>query len=263
MQIGESGFGRLDRPLELVIQIFHEGGGGGRHIGAVVHHHQQRQVLRVLGLAVGAFPHGGGRGPGAVWRAAGALHAGVHIAFVVDANVQNLLAALGRARERLEAHVRGAAVAGQCHRHHVAAAAFVLAAHAGEHRRGIGQKRMEYRHLGAGEPVVADRAHARDAAGRRRHHHVRADAAQRVAHDQFGVAALAARQSGREQVFQVADLVVDARGLDVFQRARRAGLDAGGGTVAHIAFDHVGRNTVVGDAAVGAADGTQEAVDAL
>ncbi len=54
---------------------------------------------------------------------------------------------------------------------------------------------MEHRHLGPGQAVVADRAHARDAARRRRQHGVGADAPQRVAHDQFGVAALAAGEA--------------------------------------------------------------------
>ena len=212
---------------------------------------------------MGALAHGRGRGPGAIRRAARTLHAGVHITFVVDADVEDLLAALGRARKRLEAHVRSAAVARQRHGHHVAAAALVEAAHPGQHRGGVGQKRMKYRHLGAGEAVVADRAHARDAAGRCRHHHVRADAPQGVAHDQFCVAALAARQSGCEQVLEIADFIVDARSPDVFQRAGGAGFHAGRVAVAHIALDHVGRNAVVDDAAVGAAHGAQQAIDAL
>ena len=116
VQVGEAGPGREDGAIELVVEVLHESGGGGRHIVAVVHHHQQRQILRVLGLAVGAFANRGGRGPGPIWGAARSLHAGVHIAFVVDADIEDFLAALGRAGERLEAHVGSAAITGQCHR---------------------------------------------------------------------------------------------------------------------------------------------------
>ena len=122
---------------------------------------------------------------------------------------------------------------------------------------------MKDRNLGAREAVVADRTHARHAARRRRQHGVRTDATHRVAHQQFGVAALAAGKPGCEQILPVADLVIDARGRHVTQRPGRTGRHAGRRAVAHIAFGDASVRCIACDAGISATYGAEQTIDAF
>ena len=71
-------------------------------------------------------------------------------------------------------------------------------------------------------------------------------------------------EPGHEQVLELAHFVVDARGRDVAQRAGRAGLARTPGSPPHRShLTTLAGALVVDDAAVGAADGAQQAVDAL
>ena len=83
----------------------------GGDVGHAVRGHDLGEVLLARGLA-------GGRRAGAreVRRRRGLLRAGVHVALVVEADVEEVLVALGRRRQALEADVVGAAVAGE-HEH--------------------------------------------------------------------------------------------------------------------------------------------------
>src|SRR5579863_10588 len=121
---------------------------------------------------------------------------------------------------------------------------------------------MKDRDLGAGETIVADRAHARHTARWRRQHRVGADAAHCVAHQEFGVAALAAGEARREHVLPIADLIVDARRRDVTQRPGRTYRHAGWRSVAHIAFGDPPIDRIGGDACISTAHCAKQAIDA-
>ena len=95
----------------------HEVGRVGRRglgdVRRVMRDDDRRQVLAVLLLARIDLAGRRGRGVGALRRGAGTLDAGVHVRFVVVADVEHLVPALEGAGERLQANVVGAAVAAE------------------------------------------------------------------------------------------------------------------------------------------------------
>ena len=137
----------------------------------------------------------GGRRPGPVGRRGAALDARVHVGFVVVADVDEVLVSLHGARERLEADVEGAAVAGpgDDRRFRVA-----LHVQGGPHAAGRGPARLEggvddgdlqrRRRVGPGDDGPA--------AGRHDHHHLLAEGLQHKPHGDGGAAARAADVAG-------------------------------------------------------------------
>ena len=87
--------------------------GGLGDVGDVVGDGDPRQVLPLLRLAERRGAGRAGRRRGVVRGGAGALDPRVHVRLVVVADEDRLMAALERARERLEADVVGAAVAAE------------------------------------------------------------------------------------------------------------------------------------------------------
>ena len=97
---------------DLVFEVAQVGDGRRGHVGNLVRHGDGRHELALTEGVAGlrADRHGGRR---ARRRRGGrtALHAGVHVAAVVVADVEHVVIALEHAREAAEADVGGAAVA--------------------------------------------------------------------------------------------------------------------------------------------------------
>ena len=87
------------------------GDGGGRDIGDVVGHRDGGRFLPVPNTLPGAVANGRRRGRAGRWRRRrGALHAGVHIGFVVVADVEHVIVALEHAGEAAEPDIGRAAI---------------------------------------------------------------------------------------------------------------------------------------------------------
>ena len=81
-----------DGLLDLVVEVERVGRGGRGHVVDAVGGHDGRHVLLLLQLAL----EGRVGGDGSLGSGARALHAGVHVALVVVAHEQEVVAALGR-----------------------------------------------------------------------------------------------------------------------------------------------------------------------
>ena len=133
---------RLDH---LALEVVQVGDGRGRDIGNAVRDRDLRHALagaeHVAGLGTDRRRGRGARGRR---RRRGALHAGVHVAFVVVADVEHVIVALEHAGQAAEADIGRAAVAALRDGAHLGAA---LDAHrrrnAGGDRRGIAEQRMQ------------------------------------------------------------------------------------------------------------------------
>ena len=137
---------------------------------------------------------GRGGGPGPRRRRRGPLDPGVHVRLVVVADVDDVLVALRRPRQRLDADVEGAAVARPGHHRGVLALDVLGRLDArGGHRRGL-EGGVEHGDLQGvhREGPVDDRP----AAGGDHHHRVGAQRLQGEAHGQRPAAALAAQVPG-------------------------------------------------------------------
>ena len=100
------------RLFDLGLQIVQIGHGGGGDIGDFMRHGDQRHVLALaeLGAGFGAKWLRGGRARGGR-RGRRPLHPGVHVAFVVVADVKHIIVALEHAGKAAKADVGGAAIA--------------------------------------------------------------------------------------------------------------------------------------------------------
>ncbi len=119
------------------------------HVGNAVRHGDLGQILALTEHVAGFRTHRhGGCSARRRWRGAGALHAGIHIGFVVVADVQHIVVAFEHAGQAAEADVGGTAVAALCHHPHIG---FPLHLHrrrdTGGHRRRVAEQRMDPRHL--------------------------------------------------------------------------------------------------------------------
>src|ERR1022692_607693 len=94
--------------LDLAEQVGQETDTRGGRVRHVVCRHDLDEVLLARGLA-----RGGRAGARQMRRRGGLLRPGVHVAFVVEAEVDEVLVALGCGRQALEADVVGAAIAGE------------------------------------------------------------------------------------------------------------------------------------------------------
>jgi len=114
--------------LGIVLQVAE---GGGRHIGNIVHGHHHGHIFRAGFFPPAAFTHLRGTGVSPQGRTATALYTGVHVAFVIVADVDQLLVAFRRPAQRLESNVHGTAVAGITHHRRLLAGLLVGASESG------------------------------------------------------------------------------------------------------------------------------------
>src|SRR5574337_1275380 len=146
------------RLLDLALQVREVGHARGGDIGHAVRGHDLRQVLLARGLA-----RRGRAGVGEVRRRRRLLRTGVHVAFVVEAAVDDVLVALGRRRQALDADVVGAAVAGEDDHVRLPAALRIERTPQSRRRRGGGFERgLVHRHAQRTHGLrPADHRHAR------------------------------------------------------------------------------------------------------
>ena len=128
-------------------------------------------MMRGRSLGFSRLPGPRGGGPRARGREPAALRAGVHVRLVVVAQVDEVVVALGRAGERLDADVAGAAVARHReHRHLVVAPGRAQpGGEAGGRGRGRRERDVDPRDLDRRGRIHA--AEHREAARRHRHDH--------------------------------------------------------------------------------------------
>ena len=178
-------------------------------VGNAVRGHDLEHVLLLRQAAAHVRPGRRGGGLGAERRERAFLDARVHVRLVVVADVQHVIVAVDGARQRLDADVGGAAVAGEAH-HRAIVGLLALRAQAGldagEHA-GRGRERRDHRVVGEAElrEVEADGAHA---TRRQRAHRVRPQNLERRAHGQRPAA------SGARLVAEEELVVSDVLGID-------------------------------------------------
>ena len=148
-----------------------------------------------------AVDNGGGGGPGPLRGGAAALVTGIHIALVIIADVNNLVAALGSAGQALHTGVHGGAVA--CKGHHIdlAADALIVQLDAGQHGGDIIQQGEEHGALGTGLLVPAHNADTAHASGRHCENGVGAHDLHAGAQGQLNIAAHTGRDARRDLIF--------------------------------------------------------------
>ena len=173
------------------------GNGGGGGVGHVMRHHDLHQILVVHGLARGR--RGGG---GRKRRGAAALNAGIHIGLVVIADIEDVLVALHRAAERLQADIHGAAVTGD-HNHLGVIVALVPEAvgNAGGDRSGVFEIALNTGHRDGGLGTRA--GELRRASGRNHQNGVVAQNIKNIAENHIDHAALAGADAGRDRAFRL------------------------------------------------------------
>ena len=133
---------RLD---DLALEIVQVGDGRGRDIGNAVSDGDFRHALAGAEDVAGLLAHGRrGRGARGRRRRRGALHAGVHIGFVVVTNVEHVIVALEHAGQAAETDIGGAAVAALRDGAHLGPPFHPHGGgNAGGDRRGIAEQRMQ------------------------------------------------------------------------------------------------------------------------
>jgi hypothetical protein len=133
---------RLD---DLALQVVEVGDRCSRDIGNAVGHRDLRHALAGAEHVAGLRSHrrrGGGAGGGR--RRRRALHTGIHVGFVIVADVEHIIVALEHSRETAEADVRRSTVAALRNGSHFGVS---LDAHrcrnAGGNRGGVAEQRMQ------------------------------------------------------------------------------------------------------------------------
>src|SRR5699024_8644537 len=206
MQIGEAVLGGSQALLHLADEVGHVGGGGGGAVGYAVHREYEGHVFLRLLLAGELAAQRGGGGARALGGGGAALIARVHIALVVVADVEDVLAALRRAGQALEAAVGAGAVAGHGDYVHVLAPhALVHVRDAGEEGGGVVKQGDVDGDLHAAVKVPADDAAAGHAAGGHADDGVFTGDLQYAAQHQLAAAALAGGNAGGDHVRAVSE----------------------------------------------------------
>ena len=201
MQIGKAALAGVQSLLDLGDEIGHVRRARRGAVFHIVHRHDERHILLLLLLAVDGRTRGRGGGAGAEGCGGRALIAGVHIALVVIADIEHLRAALGSAREALEAAVSRGAVARDGDDIDVRSAlALVHLAHAGHEGRGVVEQRDVNRSGAAVGEVPAVDARAGHAAGRHGEDAVSARNLHDTAENQLAAAALTRGGAGRHDI---------------------------------------------------------------
>ena len=94
--------------------IFHVAQGGGGHVGHRMQSHNQGQILGQRSVCLfGPLPTGVVAVAAPSGVSAASLVTGIHVAFVIVANIHDMLVSFGRSAQGLETDIAGIAITGE------------------------------------------------------------------------------------------------------------------------------------------------------